>query len=539
MKKLFQKQSINQANGVSIFLVALLTVLVLILIIYSLHNEHQKEIALIEKQYIQKQKDLIKIDTNRALKYIAYKHKKDGKNKSLRELKSEIVDAIEQMRDERDGTGYVFIYTFDGINIADPILKRNAGKNMLDMQDPNGKKVIYELIEVSKQKDGGYVEYVWNKPIINILSPKISYAASYKPWHWMIGAGVYLDDVYDVVKKKKFAYKSRTSKLIIGILTLATLLFFIGMAIYHYFALSVTDDITYIEDRLKNISKDYEKINLEEIRYKEYRQISAHINDMVDEIKSQKDALVDLNKNLEYKVEIKTQKLKTAKEFAESVVESQDKFIKNAIHEINTPLSIILTNIDLYNMFNSKNRYLIKIEAGVKIIHNIYNDLTYAAKKNHVVYKKEILDFSDLLKERIEFFNDIAIGNHIKLEFYIVPDLTDLFNETELQRVYDNNISNAIKYSDAGSIVIIKLYEKSKNIIFEISNAGASIEKPKKLFDRFYREQNARGGFGLGLSIVKDICDKNNVDIEVMVKNSRNVFIYKFRNCNEDIIARR
>lgn len=100
------------------------------------------------------------------------------------------------MRDERDGTGYIFIYTFDGINIADPILKKNAGKNLLDIEDPNGKKVIYELIEVSKAKEGGFVEYVWNKPVSNILAPKISYAASYEPWRWMVGAGVYLDDVH-------------------------------------------------------------------------------------------------------------------------------------------------------------------------------------------------------------------------------------------------------------------------------------------------------------------------------------------------------
>ncbi len=398
MKKIFQKQSINQASGLSILLVALLTILVLVYSIYNLNKEHQNEIVQIEKKYIQTQKDLIRNETNRALRYIAYKHKKDGKNKSLKELQSEIVDAIEQMRDERGGTGYVFIYTFDGINIADPILKKNAGKEMLHIKDPNGKEVIYELIDASKEKGGGFVKYVWNKPLINKLAPKISYAASYKPWRWMVGTGFYLDDMYATIEKKKFEHKQKVSKFILGILTLSTILFFIAMVIYKYFAYTVSDDISYIENVLKSVSSKYEKLDVSEIRYEEYQQIAEHINIMIEEIALQKESLEDLNANLAQKVKEKTKKLNDAKEFAESMVIAQDKFIKNATHEINTPLSIIMTNVDLYNMNNPKNSYLTKIEAGVKIIQNIYNDLSYMTKKDRVEYKKVMIDFSLFLQ---------------------------------------------------------------------------------------------------------------------------------------------
>ncbi|MCH9813130.1 MAG: cache domain-containing protein [Epsilonproteobacteria bacterium] len=529
MRKLFQKQSINQANAISILLVALLTTFVLVFIIYNLHDEHQQEIENIEKEYIENQKELIKIETNRALKYISYKHKKDGATKPLEEIQSDIVDAIEQMRDERDGTGYIFIYTFDGVNIADPILKKNAGKNLIDIEDPNGKRVIYELIEVSKQPEGGYVEYVWNKPLINKLAPKISYAVSYKPWRWMIGAGVYLDDMYDTIKKKKFAYKNRVSKFIIGIMTLASTLFFIGMVIYHYFASTVTKDITYIEESLKNISRDYQKLDLDEIRYSEYRKTSDHINNMVEEIKEKKLALEDLNKNLEHKVEEKTYKLQSAKEFAESLVEAQDKFIKNAIHEINTPLSIIITNLDLYNMQNPKNRYLTKIEAAVKIIHNIYNDLSYAAKKDRIDHPKRLLNFSELLQERVDFFNEVALGSLITLSVDIESDIFINFNDVELQRVLDNNISNAIKYSFKEKSVTVKLYRMKKDMIcFEVINFGVPIIQPDKLFERFYREHDSRGGFGIGLHIVKEICDKNGVKVKVLSSSGVTTFRYRF-----------
>lgn len=54
------------------------------------------------------------------------------------------MDTIENMRDTSEGSGYIFIYTFDGVNKADPILKQNAGKNLINLKDPNGKLVIKE-----------------------------------------------------------------------------------------------------------------------------------------------------------------------------------------------------------------------------------------------------------------------------------------------------------------------------------------------------------------------------------------------------------
>ena len=64
------------------------------------------------------------------------------------------------------------------------------------------------MIEVSKTEGGGFVDYVWNKPTTNQLSNKVSYANSYKPWNWMIGSGVYLDDINHILKQKKESLSS-------------------------------------------------------------------------------------------------------------------------------------------------------------------------------------------------------------------------------------------------------------------------------------------------------------------------------------------
>jgi len=201
--------------------------------------------------------------------------------------------------------------------------------------------------------------------------------------------------------------------------------------------------------------------------------------------------------------------------------------VKNAIHEINTPLSIILMNIDLYNLKFEKNPYLVKIEAAVKVLDNIYEDLAYVAKKDHVVYAKSMVDFSSFLQERVQYFEDVAEGNKLTLHTDIAPDLFIVFNEIELQRICDNNISNAIKYSYEKQTVHVKLYAQEEHIVFEVENVGDTIHSIENLFSRYYRENDVRGGFGLGLNIVKEICDRNGVEVNV-ASDASTRFTYRF-----------
>ncbi|NPA74246.1 MAG: GHKL domain-containing protein [Epsilonproteobacteria bacterium] len=528
MERFFKDRSINQANIITLLFSGSFAVLLTALMVYNSYIEYISDVKRIKEEYLKSQKELIKIETNRALRFIKYKaNHPEGKSK--KELQKEIVEAIEHMRNERDGTGYIFIYTFDGVNIADPILKQNAGKNLLNFKDPNGKKVIYELIEVSKQDDGGYVKYFWNKPIVNKLSPKISYAKAYKPWRWMVGSGVYLDDVQKVLKKREKEYKKRVYAYITQIFLFALVLFIGSMLIYRYVTYLITKDIRYIQNKFKTVFQNYDIIDREDLIFKEFREISKYANQMITQMREKTEAIKNLNKTLEKKVQDKTKMLEVAKNRAEELLNMQDRFVKNAIHEINTPLSIILVNIELYNLKYKKNHYLTKIEAGIKIIHNIYNDLSYLVKKNELVYEKKVIDFSDFLKERIEFFNDVALGNSLKIDFEIEDGRKIEFNETKLQRVCDNNISNAIKYSFENSTIFIKLYKEADKVVFYIENHGEKIKDKEKLFDRFYREDEARGGFGLGLNIVKDICEENQVDIKTIFEEGKNIFIYTFK----------
>ena len=105
-----------------------------------------------------------------------------------------------------------------------------------------------------------------------------------------------------------------------------------------------------------------------------------------------------------------------------------------------------------------------------------------------------------------------------------------------MQRIIDNNLSNAMKYSFKESPIFIKLIRDKDIITFQVKTYSKKISSTHKIFDDFYRENKARGGFGIGLKIVKDICDENLVKIELTSDDEETKFIYRF-NTNENIIT--
>ena len=82
-----------------------------------------------------------------------------------------------------------------------------------------------------------------------------------------------------------------------------------------------------------------------------------------------------------------------------------DNFIKDSMHEINTPLSIINVNIDLFNLKNPKNKYLQRIKAATKTLSNIYNDMDYLIKNQQIVFEYQDIDASAFVRERILYFD--------------------------------------------------------------------------------------------------------------------------------------
>ncbi|CAI6164174.1 MAG: Adaptive-response sensory-kinase SasA [uncultured Sulfurimonas sp.] len=206
-----------------------------------------------------------------------------------------------------------------------------------------------------------------------------------------------------------------------------------------------------------------------------------------------------------------------------------DNFIKDSMHEINTPLSIINVNIDLYNRKNTQNKYMQRMKAAAKVLSNIYDDMDYLIKHERLIYEKNEINIKKFLTERIEYFSEVARMKNLIIKSELQECASVYMNEKQLQRVIDNNISNAIKYSYENSTIDISLYMKDDRCHLGFQDYGVGIKKTEKIFSRYYREDTSKGGFGIGLNIVKSIINKENIDLHIESEPKKGtLFLYTF-----------
>ncbi len=99
---------------------------------------------------------------------------------------------LKAMRFEDDG--YFFAYDSQGVNTLHAIKPQLEGKNLYGLKDENGVAVIAGLIDASKSGDG-FLNFSWHKPTIDAQAPKLGYAEYLSKWDWVLGTGIYIDDV--------------------------------------------------------------------------------------------------------------------------------------------------------------------------------------------------------------------------------------------------------------------------------------------------------------------------------------------------------
>jgi methyl-accepting chemotaxis protein len=104
--------------------------------------------------------------------------------------------AVEQLR--YSGTEYFWINDMGPTMIMHPVKPELDGSDLSGTEDPDGKKLFVDMVKVVQDKGAGFVEYQWPKPGAEEPQPKVSYVAGYEPWGWVIGSGIYVDDVSSV-----------------------------------------------------------------------------------------------------------------------------------------------------------------------------------------------------------------------------------------------------------------------------------------------------------------------------------------------------
>lgn len=104
--------------------------------------------------------------------------------------------ALETIANLRYNKNYFFILDSKAVIVLHPIKPQLTGKDLSDFKDPNGKKLFTEFARIANKKpEGGFVDYMWPKPGFENPVEKVSFAKRFAPWDWIIGTGLYIDDV--------------------------------------------------------------------------------------------------------------------------------------------------------------------------------------------------------------------------------------------------------------------------------------------------------------------------------------------------------
>lgn len=203
-------------------------------------------------------------------------------------------------------------------------------------------------------------------------------------------------------------------------------------------------------------------------------------------------------------------------------ISSLNSFIENATHEINTPLSVILMSIEMFD--KNPKKYLLNIKKASKNLSDLNDKLINLTLKN-LPNNLEFVNLKEIIEEKMSYFSPMMSEKNLSFD----SNLNSVALKTDIKKldvIFDNLISNAIKYSDENSKISLFL-DKNK---FEISNFGEKIEVKNlnDIFKKYARFSKAQAGFGIGLSLVKKYSDELNYKISCKADGNKTKFILEF-----------
>jgi two-component system NarL family sensor kinase len=198
-----------------------------------------------------------------------YENEPDGRQAAQAEVK----EILKNLTFDYDG--YFFVYTLDGTNVVHPKLPQLVGNNWWDLQDKTGDFVIQNLIKAAQQ-GGGFHQYVWHKPSTGTVEEKLGYAILLDKWGWMLGTGLYTDDIAKEIAaiRADFARSIRQTLFVIFLITLAAIII-VGTLI----AAVRFSEQRFADTRLKALTN-----RILEVQEQERKRVSTELHDSISQL---------------------------------------------------------------------------------------------------------------------------------------------------------------------------------------------------------------------------------------------------------------
>lgn len=213
MSKLFKNFKLPSLNSIAGRIIMIVVLSAISFVGYSAYTIHQEENMLLEN----KKNELTNLaETALSLVQKEYDLAKEGKI-SEQQAQKNAAQSVENLR-YGNGKEYFWINDMKPTMIMHPIKPELNGKDLTTNKDPNGKFLFVEFANTVKAQKAGFVDYMWPKPGADKPQPKLSRVVGFEPWGWVIGTGVYIDDLHT-----KLNSIIKETMIIVGTITLLVL----------------------------------------------------------------------------------------------------------------------------------------------------------------------------------------------------------------------------------------------------------------------------------------------------------------------------
>lgn len=433
-------------------------------------------IPLIEKNMMDGKRDSIRQMTQSALSVLQYYHEKNITGElSIKAAKLEALEQIRQMRYGPEKQDYFWINDMSPVMIMHPYRTDLENKEIASFQDPTGKHLFLEMVKVVKQQGDGYVDYLWQwKSDADRIVPKISYVKKFEPWEWIVGTGIYVEDV-----KKQISSITRQ-------LTATCLMI---MSIF----LTLSG---YIIWRAVKVKKGRQRA-MEQARIREKQLLQA---DKMSSLGVLVAGVAHEINNPATSLMLNAPNLKKAWQSFTPVLDDHFK---------EEPEKVVCA-MPYYELKNRVDSMLKAIEDGAARIKKIISELKDFSRPVGTAMDDDV-DINLLVEKSVDLLHTLLKKSTHSLTIQTMPELPSVRgNFQKLQQVVINllvNAAQAVENKDQAITILTSLEPHSNHVSIEIKDDGPGVppEDLQHLTDPFFTTKRDQGGTGLGLSISEKI----------------------------------
>jgi len=461
------------------------------------NNYFEEESMMVEKEYLKKQKDILKKEIDYSINYI--KHRV-ANNKKLdeEELKQDIIRYLETIRYGKHG--YLWIHDTNYYLRAHPFRQNSINTYDIELKDAVGTLITKEFIDQTVKKPNGvFIEYYWQKPNEENFSKKLGFFRLYGKYNWVIGAGLYVDDIQKSINDNKKLLEKKIDKHIQLVVTVS------------FLAILVIGILSFIMSK----------------------KITQVFNAYQENVKRKELLLEDLNKNLELKVQkaIKEVKKKDRAMLHQSRLARMGAMLSMIAHQWRQPLSEvsgILMELETANKFKKVNSLMIEESVNesnkqIEFMSNTIEDF-----RNFFKPDKLKVDFyiEDACNEALTLVDASLKSFNIKVDKKIKTNPLIHGYEREFAQVILNLLSNAkdilIQRQTINPTIKLVVTKKDNNAIIKVKDNAGGVEEDylDLIFEPYFTTKSASKGTGLGLYMAKMIIEKN-MNGELSVENKK------------------